>query len=47
MYGRDSPVKNPDGWPILKSFLVDDNHRFWNELIMENMEAREWIVVSE
>jgi len=41
----DEPL--PDTWPAIRGFLVDDKHRFWVELVTDDMTVSEWVIVSE
>ena len=37
----------PDTWPAIRSFLVDDQNRFWIERFTENLSESEWIIASK
>ncbi|MEX0905880.1 MAG: 6-bladed beta-propeller [Balneolaceae bacterium] len=37
----------PETWPVYYSFLVDDENRFWVEMVTEDTEASEYVVLQE
>lgn len=39
--------KMPETWPMFYSFYVDDENRFWVEMVTEDTEASEYVVLDE